>query len=76
MATIFMIFPKLYQPEKSQPKQRRHFSFSRPGPWAYFSNVPNAAAPIAPTLMDAIGGHQTDGRIALIQNDPQPRAGA
>jgi len=47
-----MIFPKLYQPEKSQPKYRRLFSFSRPWPTcAYFLNGPNAAASIAPTLI-------------------------
>ena len=47
-----MILPKLYQPQKSQPKlYRRLFSFSRPRPWAYFFNGPNAAASIAPTLI-------------------------
>jgi len=45
-----MIFPKLYQPEKSQPKERRLFSFSRPCPWAYFLNGPDAVASIALTL--------------------------
>jgi len=46
-----MVFPKLCQAEKSQPKQRRLFSFSRPWPWAHFSNGPNAAAPVARTLI-------------------------
>jgi len=47
MPTILTIFPKLYQPEKSQPKYSEDFSFSRPWPWAYFLNGPNAAASIA-----------------------------
>jgi len=34
-----MAFPKSYQPEKSQPKPRRLFSFSRPWPWAYISRT-------------------------------------
>ena len=38
-----MIFPKLYQPEKSQPNYREDFSFSRPWPRAYFLNGRNAA---------------------------------
>jgi len=46
-----MIFPKLYQPEKSQPTLRRLFSFSRPWPCAYFLNGTNAAASIAPALI-------------------------
>jgi len=46
-----MIFPKFYQQEKSQPKQRRVFSFTRPWPWAYFLNGPNIAASVAPTLI-------------------------
>jgi len=43
--------PKLHQPKKSQPKQRRLFSCSRLCPWTYFLNGPNAAASIAPTLV-------------------------
>ena len=31
-------------------QERRLFSFSRPWPWAYFSNGPSAAASIAPNL--------------------------
>jgi len=31
-------------------KIEKVFSFSRPWPWAYFLNVPNAAASVAPTL--------------------------
>ena len=48
MTTVLTIFPKLYQPA---PKQRRLFSFSRPWPWAYFLNGPNAAASVAATLI-------------------------
>ena len=53
VATVLTIFPKLYQPEKSQPKYRRFFfSFFRMWPWAaYFLNGPNVAASIAPTLI-------------------------
>ena len=47
----FSDFPKLYQPEKSQPKQRRLFSFSRRWPWHCFLNGSNAAASTAPTLV-------------------------
>jgi len=43
-----MIFPKLYQPAKSQPKQREELSISRPWPSAYALNGPNVAASIAP----------------------------
>jgi len=32
VATILMIFPKLYQPQKSQPKQRRLFLVRGRGP--------------------------------------------
>jgi len=46
----FNDFPKLYQPQKSRPKNREDFSFSRPWPWTYFLNGLNAAASIAPTL--------------------------
>ena len=46
-----MIFPKLYQPEKSQPKERRLLSFCRSWPWAYFLDGPNAAGSIASTLI-------------------------
>ena len=44
---------KLYQPEKSKPKWTRLFSFSRPWPWTYFVNGPNAAVSTAPTLFTA-----------------------
>ena len=54
-----MIFPKLYQPQKSQPKERRFFSFSRPWPWAYFLNGPTAAASMAPTFKLAVTVHQS-----------------
>ena len=44
VSTIIMIFAKLYQPEKSEPKRREDFSVS--WPYAYFLNGPNAAASI------------------------------
>jgi len=46
----FNDIPKLYQPEKSKPKWTRLFSFSRPWPWAYFVDAPNAAVSTAPTV--------------------------
>ena len=46
-----MIFRKFNQADKSQPKSRGLFSFSRPWPWAYLLNGPNAAASIAPVLI-------------------------
>jgi len=52
MATVLMIYPKLYRPEKSQAKYSEVFPISRPWPLAYFLNdVPDAAASIAPTLI-------------------------
>jgi len=45
-----MIFPKLYQPEKSQPKERRLFSFLVRGRGLIFEWAYNAAASVAPTL--------------------------
>ena len=51
MAAVLMIFPKLYQPQKSQTEYREDF-FSRPWPWAYFLSWPNAAASIALGLPD------------------------
>jgi len=45
-----MIFPKLYH-QRNHNQNREDFSFSRPCPWAYFLNGPNATASIAPTLI-------------------------
>ena len=43
-----MIFAKVYQPQKSQPKQGRFFFFLPVArPWAYFLNGANAAASVA-----------------------------
>ena len=50
VATSLLIFPKLYQPEKSQPKEKTFF-FSRPCRGPIFLNGPNAAASIAPALI-------------------------
>ena len=50
VATSSLIFPKLYQPEKSQPKEKTFF-FSRPCRGPIFLNGPNAAASIAPALI-------------------------
>ena len=47
---ILRIFPILYQPEKSQSKQRRPFFLSSVAV-GIFLHGPNAAAPIAPTVI-------------------------
>ena len=51
----------MYQAENSQRRYRRLFSFSRPWPWSYFLNGPNAAALVAPTLIRHWLGHKNWG---------------
>ena len=51
VATILMIFPKLYQTERDHNQSGEDFSFSHPWPWAYFLNGSNAAASISSTLI-------------------------
>ena len=61
--------------EKSQPKQRRLFSFSRPcRPWTCFLNGPNAAASVAPTLglIRHCRGVASDG-VSAYRRDRRPR---
>jgi len=49
---ILATFRKLYQPAKSQQKQRRFFFLSFVAwPWACFLNEPNAAASVATTAV-------------------------
>jgi len=50
-----MIFRKLYQPQKSQPKYRRLFFFSSVVVGLFLEYGPNVAAPIAPTSMRSVG---------------------
>jgi len=52
-----VFFPEIVPTREIKPKQRRLFSFSRPWPWAYFLNVRNAAASIAPTVNPAPGAY-------------------
>jgi len=47
----FNDFPEIVPTRKITNKNREDFSFSRPWPWAYFLNGPNAAASLAPTLI-------------------------
>ena len=46
----FNDFPEIV-PIREITTKKKKTSFSRPWPWAYFLNGPNAAASIAPTLI-------------------------
>ena len=67
-----MIFPKLYQPEKSQPKERRLFCFSSFGDRAYFLNGPNATASTVPNLIQCLH-RRWEGRIYKLRTDDEVR---
>jgi len=47
----FNDIPEIVPTSKIVTKNIEDFSFSRPWPWPYFLNGPNAAASVAPTLM-------------------------